>query len=95
MTKRRSANQKVPVREGPSGRSKKGSAETLSPLQIHYLGLLEHSINLKNSYQSDPGREEWLLKAINKAAYSAFRSCTENGIEGQARILLGIERQAN
>ena len=67
----------------------------LTLLQVHYLGQLERLINLKESYQADPGREEWLLKAINKAAYSSFRSCIEHDAEAEANALLGREHQAN
>ena len=72
-----------------------GDGATLTPLQVHYLRLLERLINLKNTYQVDPHREEWLLKVINKAAYSCFRSCVEHDVEAQAKGLLGQEHQAN
>ena len=67
----------------------------LTILQAHYLRKLEHQIDLKNLYQSDPDREEWLLKGVNKAAYSAFRDCVDNGLEEQAKELITAERQAN
>jgi len=67
---------------------------TPSLLQSHYLNLLEQLISLKSTYQADPGREEWLLKAINSSAYSAFRSCIEHGAETEAKALLGVEHQA-
>lgn len=82
----------VPQEQGPRGH---GDGATLTLLQVHYLRLLEHLINLKNSYQVDPHREEWLLKVINKAAYSSFRSCVEHAAEAQARGLLGQEHRAN
>jgi hypothetical protein len=71
-----------------------GSEESRDPgpftlLQTHYLGLLERVISVRNSYQADPGQEEWLLKAINKATYSAFRSCIEHGAEAEAKAVLG------
>ena len=88
------AGNKKKVHQGDSTRSL-GNPETFTPLQIHYLRLLEYRINLKNSYQADPGREEWLLKSINKAAYSAFRSCIDHGVEVEAKALLSSERQAN
>ena len=69
--------------------------QNFTPLQVHYLGLLESLIDLKNSYQNDPGQEEWLLKSINNAAYSTFRSCIEHGVEANAKTLLHRERQAN
>ena len=82
----------VPQEQGAQGH---GDGATLTPLQVHYLHLLERLINLKTTYQIDPHREEWLLKVINKAAYSSFRSCLEQGVEAQAKGLLDREHQAN
>jgi hypothetical protein len=65
-----------------------GDAEVHTPLQTYYLRLLEHRINLKNSYGADPNREEWLLKVINRAAYATFRACVEQGAEAEAKTLL-------
>ena len=70
-----------------------GDPGTSTLLQNHYVGLLERLLDRKMSYQVDPQREEWLLKAINRAAYSAFRSCVEYGAEAEARDVLGKERQ--
>jgi len=95
MTKRRRSEQEATVPTPPSMAVEEASIEAITPLQMQYLRLLEHSIEMKNSYQSDPAQEEWLMKAINRTAYSAFQSCVENGVGGQARIVLGMERQAN
>ena len=61
---------------------------TYSPAQTRYLSLLERLTKLKSSYQSDPDREEWLLNAVNKSAYSAYRSCVQSGVEAEAKELL-------
>jgi len=90
----RGAGNKETIHQEHSGQGS-GNPETITLLQAHYLGLLERLIDLKNSYQADPGREEWLLKAINKATYSAFRSCVEQEVEAEAKALLSGERQAN
>ena len=81
------------VHSGPNGPSH-GEPATSSLLQNHYVGLLERLTDRKMSYQVDPDREEWLLKAINRAAYSAFRSCIEYGAEAEARDVLEKERLA-
>lgn len=72
-----------------------GDGETLTPLQAQYLRLLEHRLALKITYQADPGKEAWLLRAIDRAAYSAFRSCIEHGAEAQAKALLENQHSAN
>ena len=67
----------------------KAGAETYSPTQVRYLRLLERLTKLKSSYEGDPDREDWLLDAVNKSAYSAYRSCVQNGVEAEAKALLG------
>ena len=67
----------------------------LTPLQQHYISLLERLIALKNSYQTDPNFEQWMLRAINKAIYSALRDCIESDIGDMAKQLLHQEHQVN
>ena len=57
-------------------------------LQSHYLSLLERLLKLKESYQNDPEREEWLLKAVSKSSYSAYCSCVEHGVGSLAKEML-------
>ncbi len=71
------------------------SDQPLTPLQEHYIALLERLIALKHSYQTDPGFEQWLMGAINKAIYSALRDCIESGIGDMAKELLHQEHQVN
>lgn len=63
-------------------------SEGPTPIQVYYLDSLERLIQLKNSYHEDPGREEWLIKALNNAAYSAYRSCLKHGAEDEAKALV-------
>jgi hypothetical protein len=69
--------------------------QSLTPLQEHYLSLLQRLIALKNSYQTDPGFEQWMNRAINKAIYSALRDCIESDIGDMAKQLLHQEHQVN
>lgn len=69
--------------------------KSLTPLQEHYLSLLERLIALKNSYQTDPAFEQWMSHAINKAIYSALRDCIESDIGDMAKQLLHQEHQVN
>ncbi|HLF05171.1 MAG TPA: hypothetical protein VI855_08145 [Dehalococcoidia bacterium] len=69
--------------------------QSLTPLQEHYLSLLQRLISLKNSYQTDPNFEQWMLRAINKAIYSALRDCIESDIGDMAKQLLHQEHQVN
>ena len=94
MDTSRDAGDKDMVPQGQSNWSL-GVPENTTQLRFHYIHLLERLINVRNSYQEDPGREEWLVKAINTASYSAFRSCIEYGAEAEAKALLKGELEAD
>ena len=72
-----------------------GIDQPLTPLQYHYLSLLQRLIAVKNSYQIDPGFEAWLMAGINKAIYSTLRDCIEANIGDAAKELLRQEQQVN
>ena len=68
---------------------------TLTPLQYHYLSLLQRVIALQNSYQIDPDYETWMMNAINKAIYSTLRDSIEANIGEAAKELLRKTHQVN
>ncbi|MFB3098111.1 MAG: hypothetical protein ACE1ZZ_05510 [Dehalococcoidia bacterium] len=68
---------------------------TLTPLQYHYLSLLQRLIALQNSYQVDPDYETWMMNAINKAIYSTLRDSIEANIGEAAKELLRKAHQVN
>ena len=72
-----------------------GVEQLLTPLQYHYLSLLQRLIALKNAYQTDPDYEGWLMEAIKKSIYSTLRDCMEANIGDAAKSLLGQEHQVN
>jgi len=72
-----------------------GVQQTVTPLQYHYLSLLERLTALKNTYQTDPDYEAWMMQAIKKSIYSAFRECIEANVGDAAREILGREHQVN
>ena len=65
-----------------------GIEQPLSPIQYHYLSLLQRLIAVKASYKSDPKCEEWLMSAINKAIYSTLSDSIEANIGDAAKELL-------
>ena len=67
----------------------------LTPLQYHYLSLLQRVIALQNSYQIDPDYETWMMNAINKAIYSTLRDSIEANIGEAAKELLRKTHQVN
>jgi hypothetical protein len=72
-----------------------GIPQPLTPLQFYSLSLLQRLIALKNSYQTDPEFEAWLMKAINQAIYATLRDCIEENIGDPAKELLRREHQVN
>jgi hypothetical protein len=87
------ADQEVVDNNG--GGQVEGIDQTLTPLQFHYLSLLQRLIAVKNSYQTDPNFETWIMAAINKAIYSALRDSIESNIGDAAKELLRRQHQVN
>jgi hypothetical protein len=88
-----SADQEL-VENGTNG-TIEGIDLTLTPLQYHYLSLLQRLIELQNSYQIDPDYETWMMNAINKAIYSTLRDSIEANIGEAAKELLRKAHQIN
>lgn len=72
-----------------------GIEQSLTPLQYHHLSLLQRLVAVKNSYQTDPKFEGWLMSAINKAIYSTLRDSIEANIGDAAKELLHREHHVN
>ena len=72
-----------------------GIDQPLTPLEYHYLSLLQRLIAVKNSYQTDSSFEGWLMASINKSIYSTLRDCIETNIGDAAKELLRREHQVN
>jgi hypothetical protein len=83
------------VVENKSTRGVAGVKQPLTPLQDHYLSLLERLIATKNSYQNDPNFEAWKMEAIKKSVYSALRDCIEANVGDTAKDMLHQEHQVN
>jgi len=72
-----------------------GIDQVLTPLQYHYLSLLQRLIAVKNNYQTDPEFDAWMMNAINKSIYSTLRDCIEANIGDAAKELLSREHHVN
>ena len=60
----------------------------LNPLQLHGLGLLERVMAVRKTYEDDPGKDAWLMNAINRAVYAAYLDCVEEGVGDSAKAML-------
>ncbi len=67
----------------------------LTPLQYHYLSLLQRLVTLKNAYQADADYEAWMMGALNKAVYSTLRDSMEANVGEEAKELLNREQPVN
>ena len=72
-----------------------GIDKDLTPLQYHYLSLLQRLVTLKNTYQTDPSYEVWMVGALNKAIYSTLRDSMEANVGDEAKELLNREQHVN
>ena len=72
-----------------------GIDQHLSPLQYHYLTLLQRLISTKNSYQTDPELESWMMDAIKKSVYSSLRDSIEGNVGDVAKDMLKEDVQVN
>ena len=65
-----------------------GIERDLTPLQYHYLSLMQRLMALKDSYLGNAEYEEWIMAAINKSIYSTLRGCIEAKVGDEAKDLL-------
>ena len=70
-----------------------GVNRDLTPLQYHYLSLLQRLIALKDSYQTDPDAESWLATALNKAVFSTLQDSIEANVGDEAKDLLNTKQR--
>ena len=68
-----------------------GVEQNLTPLQYHYLSLLQRLIATKNSDQGNPEVEEWMMEAVKKSIYSALRDCMEANVGDTAKEMLNAD----
>ncbi len=68
-----------------------GVDQALTPLQYHYLSLLQRLIATKNNYQNNPEIETWMMAAVKKSVYSALRDCIEANVGDAAKEMLNAD----
>ena len=72
-----------------------GIDQSLTPLQYHYLSLLQRLMATKSSNQANPELESWMMDAVKKSVYSALRDCIEANVGDAAKEMLKEEQQIN
>ena len=56
--------------------------------QVHYLDKLKRQADLYARYREASDVEKWIVEALSKATYSAYRDCLNNGMEDHAKQLI-------
>lgn len=67
-------------------------------LQLFFLMRLARLLRQKREYtagEKDGKLEDWRIRLFNKAIYSTFRDCMEQGVGEDARLLFQQEANAN
>jgi hypothetical protein len=62
--------------------------KSYSTLQSFFLVRLGRLLRLKQLYSGLSGQEEWVPKLLNKAIYSTYCDCLEQGVTDDARSLI-------
>lgn len=78
-------------RSGETTAAPGGSASKVtshSALQSFFLLRLGRLLRLKQLYSGLSGQEEWVPKLLNKAIYSTYCDCLEQGVTDDARALI-------
>ncbi len=70
-----------------------GIDRDLTPLQYHYLSLMQRLIALKDGYQTDPDYQEWMMSAINKSIFSTLRDSMEANVGDEAKDLINPQQR--
>ena len=64
-------------------------------IQVHRIDRLKWYLALKEQCKRDSSCEEWQLKMVDRAIYSTFRDCEEQGLVDEAKALLQMSHENN
>ncbi len=74
--------------EGATSSGGGSKVKSYSPLQSFFLLRLGRLLRLRQLYSGLSGQEEWVPKLLNKAIYSTYCDCLEQGVSEDARTLI-------
>ena len=60
----------------------------MTMLQEHFLGRLQHFLNQKADIDENQGTEVFALKALDRAIYSTYLDCIDQGVGKEAKTIL-------
>lgn len=65
-----------------------GGARSVTPYQATLLEKLERMRRNRREYNYRPDAEDWIQKAMDRAIYSTFLECLDEGVGRQAKAIL-------
>ncbi|MEA2640683.1 MAG: hypothetical protein QOF51_2077 [Chloroflexota bacterium] len=70
-----------------------GGLRSFTPTQLFFLTRLSWLIRQRRELVNTLDETDWRLKLLNKALYSTFLDCVEEGVGDEARSLLAQQNQ--
>ncbi|MBI4317417.1 MAG: hypothetical protein HY675_02915 [Chloroflexi bacterium] len=70
-------------------------ARPYSPLQLLFLLRLARLLRERQEYANLLSPDDWRMKLLNKAIYSTYCDCVEQGLAGDAKALFERDQATN
>ncbi|HEY8477449.1 MAG TPA: hypothetical protein VIN09_11345 [Chloroflexota bacterium] len=70
-----------------------GGLKHYTPHQLFFLARLSSLLRLRQEHLGTLDPNDWRMKLINKALYSTFCDCLEEGVGDEAKMLISQHRQ--
>ena len=64
------------------------------PVQLLFLTRLSDLLRLRHDCRRLLSEDNWRIKLLNKALYSTYRDCVEQGVRIEASALFDIEKES-
>ncbi len=72
----------------PNGDRPLAPFSNYNPLQRHLLERFKYYLSLQEKCHQDPATESWKGKLVDRATYSAYLDCKEQGLISAANLLM-------
>jgi len=69
--------------------------KSYSPTQLFFMMRLSQFQRMRREMVGVVDNGDWRMRLLNKALYSTYQDCTDLGVQGEAKLLLGQYSPAN
>ena len=73
----------------------RGGLKSYTPLQLFFLWRLSFLQKQRREYTNVLDANSWQMRGLNKALYSTYRDCVEEGVGEEAKLLIAQQQQQN